>query len=335
MGDEHTITSYKKDNIRLMRRYLRLTQKEFITQFLSDESGKPTMSVATLSNLEAKGGKRLNEVIIALSENLAVDPSAFSMKTEEFAENLDNLLPSSDDTELIRRSNMRRGSINQLLNRLTMYFAEQMFEKKLKKGDKIESDRVLASKLGVGRSAVREALKVLDVLGMIDIRPGQGSYISSNEANFFIIPLSWSLFLNGTQVDYIVDVRNVLEVRAAYLAAECSNSDSLSMLYEISHKMHKALVEEDLKSFLEEDIEFHSCIAACSENTVIYSLLQTISNLMKRVSKSGMVNADQMREIYKEHQAICGYILTHNADAAANAMREHLENSGLRYNYRA
>ncbi|MFR4625502.1 MAG: FadR/GntR family transcriptional regulator [Dorea formicigenerans] len=71
-----------------------------------------------------------------------------------------------------------------------MYFAEQMFDKSLKKGDKIESDRVLATKLGVGRSAVREALKVLDVLGMIDILLGQGTYISGNEANFFVIPLS-------------------------------------------------------------------------------------------------------------------------------------------------
>ena len=54
---------------------------------------------------------------------------------------------------------MRKGgSISLLVNRLTMYFAEQIFGKRLKKGDKIESDRVLAAKMGVGRSAIREAL---------------------------------------------------------------------------------------------------------------------------------------------------------------------------------
>ena len=54
-----------------------------------------------------------------------------------------------------------------------MYFADEMLEGRLKRGDQIESDRELARKLGVGRSAVRESLKVLDVLGMIDIRLGK------------------------------------------------------------------------------------------------------------------------------------------------------------------
>lgn len=188
---------YKRENLRLLRRALRLTQKEFIDRFLSDEEGRPTMSIATLSNLEAKDGPRMNDVIISVSEQLGIDSMHFSMPSEEFAEKIHILLPDDVSPEALGKLQSKKGSINQLLNRLTMYFAEQMFDKSLKKGDKIESDRVLATKLGVGRSAVREALKVLDVLGMIDIRPGQGTYISGNEANFFVIPLSWSLFMNG------------------------------------------------------------------------------------------------------------------------------------------
>ncbi|MCD8018581.1 MAG: FadR family transcriptional regulator [Clostridiales bacterium] len=335
MENEKLKTEYKKDNIRLLRRYLRLTQEEFINQFLADENGKASMSVATLSNLESKGGKRLNEVVLTLSENLAMDITAFSMKPEEFAENLDNLLPNSTDTEVIQKSSSRKGSINQLLNELTMYFADQLFDKRLKKGDKIESDRVLASKFGVGRSAVREALKVLDVLGMIDIRPGQGSYISSNEANFFIIPLSWSLFLNGNQVDDIVEVRNLLQVRAAELAAECEDKEYISRLYEISHKSHRAYVEQNYKEFLEDDLEFHLCIAQCSQNQVIYSLMQTINNLMKRVSRSGMVNSEQLKHVYEEHQKIYGFILAHDAKGAREAMEDHVKHSVERYDYRS
>ena len=63
MGEENLSPVYKKDNIRLLRRYLRMTQKEFITHFLIDEKGKASMSIATLSNLEAKGGGRINELI--------------------------------------------------------------------------------------------------------------------------------------------------------------------------------------------------------------------------------------------------------------------------------
>ena len=184
------------------------------------------MSIATLSNLEAKDGPRMNDVIISVSEQLGIDSMHFSMPSEEFAEKIHILLPDDVSPEALGKLQSKKGSINQLLNRLTMNFAEKMFDKSLKKGDKIESDRVLATNLGDGRSAVREALKVLDVLGMIDIRPGQGTYISGNEANFFVIPLSWSLFMNGNQTESILEVRDLLEVKAAYLAAGCVDDPS-------------------------------------------------------------------------------------------------------------
>lgn len=324
---------HKKDNLRLLRRALRLTQKEFIERFLSLPDGTPSMSIATLSNLEAKDGPRLNEVILTVSESLGIDSMLFSMPSEKFAEEIYMQIPDGAGREIVGGS-AKKGNINQLLKRLTMYFAEQLFEKRLKKGDKIESDRVLAARLGVGRSAIREALKVLDVLGMIDIRPGQGTYVSNNEANFFIIPLSWSLFLNGSQIDSIVEVRNLLEVKAAALAAECRDEESLNKLYDISHRIHNAYIEKDFKEFLNADLEFHICIAECSCNQVIYSMIQTISNLMRHVSGSGMVDEKQLQEIYDEHQKIYGLILASDAKGASEAMQEHLDKSVGRYNYR-
>ncbi|MGN1141977.1 MAG: FadR/GntR family transcriptional regulator [Oliverpabstia sp.] len=326
--------AYKNKNLCLLRRTLRLTQKEFIERFLSTDEGVPLMSVATYSNLESKDGARMTEVILAVSEKLGIDAMSFSMPPEEFAEKIHMLLPENVGEEATVKSTARKRNIDQLLNRLTMYFAEQIFEKKLKKGDKIESDRELAARLGVGRSAIREALKVLDVLGMIDIRPGQGTYISNNETNFFVIPLSWSLFLNGNQTDSIIEVRNLLEVKAAYLAAGNKSEENMNRLYEVSHNIHNAYMAQDYKAFLNSDLEFHICIAECSGNPVIYSMIQTISNLMRHVSGTGMVDADQLRAIYDEHQKIYGLILASDADGAAKAMEEHLKNSVARYNYR-
>ena len=333
MGEEERNPAYKKDNMRFLRRHLGLTQKEFIERFLVDEKGKPTMSIATYSNLESKGGGRINDVILALSEKLQVDAMIFSMAPEEFTARIDMLIPGSVEQEILQQSGSKKGNIDQLLNRLTMYFAEQIFEKKLKKGDKIESDRVLAAKLDVGRSAVREALKVLDVMGMIDICPGQGSYISSKEENFFVIPLSWSLFLNGGQIENILVVRNLLEVKAAELAADCKNEESLAKLYDTFHRLHSTYTQKDYKEFLEEDLKFHLCIAECSENVVIYSMIQTIRNLMKHVSGSGMVDEEQLKEIYEEHQKVYGLLIAKDGKGAAAAMQEHLEKAAQRYNY--
>ena len=167
-----------------------------------------------------------------------------------------------------------------------------------------------------------------------DIRPGQGTYISGNEANFFVIPLSWSLFMNGNQTESILEVRDLLEVKAAYLAADCVDDRALNRLYDVSHKIHQAYVEQNYKKFLDADLEFHSSIAECSGNTVIYSMLQTISNLMRHVSETGMIDGRQLQEIYEEHQKIYGLILAKDGEGAAEAMEEHMKRSKVRYNYR-
>ena len=80
------------------------------------------------------------------------------------------------------------------------------------------------------------------VLGMIDIHPGQDTYISS-ETNFFSIPLFWSLLLNGNQTEDIITVRNILVVKEAELAAGCKRDDRLGLLNVSSNKIHKAYME--------------------------------------------------------------------------------------------
>lgn len=330
---------YKKDNIRQVRRTLKMTQKEFLEYFLMKENGKTAMSVATLSNLESKGGDRLNEVISAVSGRLQLDSMMFSLEPQEFLQNLETCLNSHQADEDLFYKSEKKGNISQLVNRLTMYFADEILEGRLKRGDQIESDRELSKKLNVGRSAVREALKVLDVLGMIDIRLGQGTYITSRETNFFSVPLSWSLFLDGTQVKSILQVRGALELRAVQLAAQCEDKNKLDKLTDIYYRMQKTFQEskdtDNLQHALQEtlnaDIEFHTCIAECSGNPIILSMLTTIRNFLKRVSGTGMVDAEQLQAVVEEHQKLYGAIISGNVDAATETMTKHLAASMARY----
>ena len=330
---------YKKDNIRQVRRTLKMTQKEFLEYFLMKENGKTAMSVATLSNLESKGGDRLNEVISAVSGRLQLDSMMFSLEPQGFLQNLETCLNSHQADEDLFYKSEKKGNISQLVNRLTMYFADEILEGRLKRGDQIESDRELAKKLNVGRSAVREALKVLDVLGMIDIRLGQGTYITSRETNFFSVPLSWSLFLDGTQVKSILQVRGALELRAVQLASQCEDKNKLDKLTDIYYRMQKTFQEskdtDNLQHALQEtlnaDIEFHTCIAECSGNPIILSMLTTIRNFLKRVSGTGMVDSEQLQAVVEEHQKLYGAIISGNVDAATQTMMKHLAASMARY----
>lgn len=325
----------KRNNLMTLRRYLQLTQREFIQQYFIDKDGKNEISLSTLSNLETKGGARLDDVLERISGQLNFDVSAFQMSTDKFMNMLVILVPrdtgyKNSQEETITNKNT---NVNVLLNRLTNYFADEVFSGRLNPGDKIESDRNLAEIFEVGRSAIREALKVLDVLGLIEIRPGQGTFLCNDGSNFFMIPLSWSLFLNTEQIESMLDVRYALEVMAARMAASRVQNKNLEELNDIFFKMYAAYHEQDYNMFLELDMEFHLVISKCSENDVIHQLIRTIINFMRKVSSSGMANMEQLQNIYDEHQKIYGFIIAHDQDGAENAMRVHLQASRKRYNF--
>lgn len=333
LGEETYHPMNKSANIRRLRQHCRMTQKEFIDWCLLDEEGVPCMSVSSLSNLESKGGAQINLVVARASEKLSVDAAVFSLPPEVFSQRLESFADPDSGGEAQAAKGDRKSDIAYLVNRLTLYFADEIFRGTLRKGSQVESDRELAKKLGVGRSAVREALKILFVMGIVDIRPGQGTYISEKDTSFFVVPLSWSLFLNSTQIDSILVVRDLLEEKAAELSASRGREEKLAKLGDIFYKLKVAYEQEDVQRFLDYDVEFHVCIAECSENPVIYSEIQTIRNLLRRVSQTGMADLEQVREIYHEHLKVYGAIISGEPDRAREAMREHMRKSSDRYRF--
>lgn len=307
-----------------------MTQKEFISAFLSDKDGKAKVSISTLSNLENKGGIILDEVIAQISTSLNINNIVFTYNQEDFLDMIQNqykLGPESFDLANIKK----KASVPNLVNKLTLYFAEEILNGNLKKGDKIESDRDLAKKMNVGRSALREALKVLQVMGMVDIRPGQGSYISKQESNFFDVPLAWSIFMNDKQIYDILQVRIILEEKSAELAAFNLNKDKLEKLDSIIGEIKSAYNKEDFQTFLDLDVEFHISIAECSGNSVILSQILSIQNLLKRISRTGMQNISVVKNIYEEHLAVYHAIKEGKGQEARALMRDHMEKSLARY----
>lgn len=320
----------KYNNIKNLRIFLNMTQKEFISSFLSDEDGKGRISISTLSNLENKGGVIVDEVICELSSRLNINNLVFTYDQDEFIDMIDNQYGLGNKTFSLDKSK-KKDSLPNLVNRLILYFADEIIEGNLKKGDQIESDRDLAKRLNVGRSALREALKVLQVMGMIDIRPGQGSYISKETTNFFEVPLAWSIFMNDKQIFDILQVRIMLEEKAAELASFSADKEKIAKLDLIMEEIEKAYNEEDFHTFLELDLEFHITIAECSGNSVILLQILTIQNLLKRISRTGMQSITDVEKIYKEHLEVYNYIKSGQSDHARESMKSHMERSFARY----
>ncbi|MBF1329405.1 MAG: FadR family transcriptional regulator, partial [Mogibacterium diversum] len=103
MVDGRYNSAFKRKNIRQLRRALKMTQKEFIDYFLSNSDNKPSMSIATLSNLESRGGERVNEVVSSVCTKLQIDTMLFSLSTEEFIKEIEKYLAEhKDNEELVR-----------------------------------------------------------------------------------------------------------------------------------------------------------------------------------------------------------------------------------------
>ncbi|RGY98525.1 FadR family transcriptional regulator [Clostridium sp. AM58-1XD] len=225
--------AFVHENLLLLRRRLMLSQSEFIAKYLSDEDKKPLLSISKLSNIETKGGKDALKYANIISEQLSVDPNLFQLTPDAFAKNIELFIESqlnnttSGDISELAQMVQKTSYVETLVHVMSDYLTDNLISGELKPGDKLPSDRNLAAMFGVGRTAVREALKVLSVLGLVRILPGQGTFVASKSANFFMAPLSWTFLLGEHNLGNIITVRTMLEDTSSRLAAEKATAEEL------------------------------------------------------------------------------------------------------------
>lgn len=322
------------ENLLTLRRRSQMTQKGFIEAYLTGENEKPIISISTLSNVEKGTQTNVKPLVKSISDKLDVDQSIFEMDPDAFAKNINlffqPLLQNNEDQNgavLIRS----QSTVEKMVKILSDYLMDGLMSSELKPGDKLPTDRVLSATYEVPRSTVREALKVLSAMGLIQILPGQGTFIASEPTDFFLVPLSWTFLIGQQNTEHIIAVRNILEVESARLAAKEALDADLEALTREYGEMKEAYKTADFKSFLDLDVEFHMAIAKCSQNPIIHSLLHTSRKLLSYISKSGMVTVTHLDEIYKEHSAIYTAIVKKDPTLAAKSMSRHLARAHARY----
>ena len=328
---DHNISS----NLLTLRRRLMMTQQEFLNAYLS-ENGKPVVSVATLSNIERGSTANVGRMAARLAESMRVSPDIFEMEPDAFAKNIDlffsRQLAQGEEHMFDRISEVRRTSnVEMLVRSLCDYLMDALMSNKLKTGDMLPSDRQLSTMFNVGRTPIREALKVLSILGLIQIFPGKGTFVASQSTDLFFAPLSWSFLLGQSSTTQIVDVRNVLEAESARLAALNATPESLDELTRVFNQMTDAYAKSNFQVFLDMDIDFHLAVAKCSANPIILNLLTTSRKLLTYISRSGISNPTAIQSIYDEHAAIYKAITQSTPDLAQQSMTTHLSAARDRY----
>lgn len=196
----------------------------------------------------------------------------------------------------------------------------------LKKGDKLPSERDLVEHLQVSRTSIREALRALQIIGLIECKQGEGNYISQNFENSLFEPLSIMFMLQDSDPKEIIEVRKIIEVETVAIAAQKITNLELESL-EILIKALKSSHNED--DNVKIDKKFHYEIAQASRNCIIVNILNAISSLIdsfiKDARKKILVNEKNLEVLVKQHEDVYEALKNHNSKKAAEAMKNHLD----------
>lgn len=215
-------------------------------------------------------------------------------------------------------------AVSEVTRRLLDYFTRDTMQP----GDRLPPERQLATSMGVGRSAVREALAALELLGVVDVRPGSGTYLRGKASELLPQTLSWGILMDAPKTRELIGVRHGLEVQAARLAARATDT---VVVAELEHEMATMEANKgDFPAFVAADMRFHQALAAAADNSVLDDLLQSVRSLLRVWVERALNDTDHAAITCAEHGAILAAVRTHDPDAAAAAMNIHMDSAGRR-----
>ncbi len=218
----------------------------------------------------------------------------------------------------------QNSAVSEVATRLLRYFTSGDIEP----GTRLPPERQLAASLGVGRSAVREALAALDMLGVVNIRPGSGTYLRGSASELLPQTLSWGLMLGEQRTRELIELRHGLEVQAARLMAERATDEQIGLLAACLAGMYDN--QDNLQQFVEADRNFHLEIGGAAGNVVLRDLLQNVRSLL-RVWTERILRDEVLAGItYEEHAAVFRAIRDRDPAAAGEAMAAHMDSAGAR-----
>ena len=199
-------------------------------------------------------------------------------------------------------------------------------EGKLKPGDKLPPEQMLAKNFGTSRPSVREALSALEILGITESRGGKGNFIKDTPWSPIFEQEVMKLEEEESPFE-LLEARKALEIEIAGLAAKKASLEDINVIYESLHNMEKAL--GNIPKMMELDREFHINIARAAHNSLLFSMMTYMSNLLKEKlwvnMKEKTWNLPGYPQKYlKEHNEIFNAIKNKDSKNARKQISHHL-----------
>lgn len=198
-----------------------------------------------------------------------------------------------------------------------------ILEERLKPGDRLPSERQLMARLKVGRSTVREAMKSLSSVGIVEVVVGSGTFVADGATALLTRPLSWGLLMSAKDIYEVLEARRVVEVALAELAALRGTDQDLVEIGNCLALMRANL--NDMETFARYDVEFHRAIARAAHNQVLFRVIDTLRHAFHSWSIQVYSRVEDKSRFIAEHEPIYQAIRARDATGARETMRVHLE----------
>jgi GntR family transcriptional regulator, transcriptional repressor for pyruvate dehydrogenase complex len=200
---------------------------------------------------------------------------------------------------------------------------ERLILTKLSPGDKLPAERELAEMLGVSRSSIRDAMRRLQLVGMVEPRQGAGTVVREISPEALVSPISAVIAHKRQLVSELLDFRKMLEPPLAARAATHASSEEIAEMESILKRQAEKLAAGNLA--IEEDSEFHYSIAMGSGNTVVLKVLDVVMDLLRETRARSLQTEGRKQKSLAGHRRILAAIKRRDSVAAEAAMRRHLQ----------
>ena len=194
-------------------------------------------------------------------------------------------------------------------------------------GTRMPSERQLAEAFGVGRSAMREALKGLSLIGLVEVRQGDGTYLRKADGALLPEIIEWGLLLGEPRTMDLVEARQELEIVIAGLAAKRRTEEDIDDLRSILDRMSHP---PSIPGFVDVDVKFHLRLAETARNSVLRDIHSSVQALLRTWIARVVTASGSTHPSYEEHVPIVEAVAKGDATAAQAAMAAHMSSAAER-----
>ena len=190
-------------------------------------------------------------------------------------------------------------------------------------GQPLPSERHLAERFGVSRGSIRDALRTLETIGLLETRHGQGTFPHELSVDRLVAPLASVMAYRSDLQDELLDVRRMFEPAVARVAAQRANDEDLADLQRILDAQRQKL--KSGQSAIAEDTAFHAILARSTRNRVVMSIMATLNDLLVESRTQSLQQKGRPARSIDGHDAVVAALRRRDAEGASKAMYNHID----------